>query len=310
MSRQTKDTASILEELQDLLTNFREKLSEGADLRTKVLALVPAFHDMMALGPSLIPSDTPEAARDRILMYFKAYPLTVISSNEIMVVAGISEWARRLRELRVQFGWKILSGTTVKEMLRDGSLEETGQESNLRKMKTDDYILISLVQDIQASYRWNVANTIRRADKSVRDKILQYLLENIRQPVTGDELRYVANNRTEWARRVRELRTELGWPIFTKQLGRPDLNVGEYVLMSDHQSDVHDRNISDDVRRAVLMRDQNTCVDCGWNQREWNTADPRFLELHHRVEHVDGGDNTVDNLITLCNICHDRRHKH
>ncbi|WP_323985578.1 HNH endonuclease [Klebsiella aerogenes] len=33
-----------------------------------------------------------------------------------------------------------------------------------------------------------------------------------------------------------------------------------------------------------------------------------FLELHHIEHHADGGENTLENLITLCNVCHDEVH--
>ena len=40
-----------------------------------------------------------------------------------------------------------------------------------------------------------------------------------------------------------------------------------------------------------------------------NPSDPRHLELHHVKAHVKGGENTETNLTTLCNICHDDRHR-
>jgi hypothetical protein len=65
---------------------------------------------------------------------------------------------------------------------------------------------------------------------------------------------YVANEKTEWARRVRELRTELGWPVVTKVTGRPDLSVGVYMLEQDRQSQVHDRKIPDPVRKDITAK--------------------------------------------------------
>ena len=48
----------------------------------------------------------------------------------------------------------------------------------------------------------------------------------------------------------------------------------------------------------------------GWNRSMLSKEDPRkFLELHHIKRHKDGGENTADNLITLCNVCHDNKHK-
>jgi hypothetical protein len=243
----------------------------------------------------------------RILYYFRKYPFRIISGDELLVVSGIQEYARRVRELRVQFGWSIVSGSTAKQMAEEGELPIEGVD--VSRMKADDYMMIGAEQDKEAAYRWNVANEIRRKKISVRDKILEFLRHNLGKSVTGEELRYVANNRTEWARRVRELRTELGWPIITRNTGQPDLPVGVYVLEADRQSPEHDRNILDPVRRAVLRRDGYKCQQCDWTHDEWNPSDPRHLELHHIRPHIEGGPNVEENLTTVCTICHDEIHR-
>lgn len=33
------------------------------------------------------------------------------------------------------------------------------------------------------------------------------------------------------------------------------------------------------------------------------------MELHHVEHHRDGGTNNRENLVTLCNVCHDVVHK-
>ena len=183
-----------------------------------------------------------------------------------------------MRELRVQFGWSIASGVTIKEMSEDQDVEVPHE---LAAMRTSDYVLLNTQQDRDAAHRWSVANTIRKGNDSVRDKILKYLQANVGKPVTNEELRYVAGDKTEWARRVRELRTEYGWPVATQSTGRPDLSVGEYVLQADRQSPEHDRHIPDDVRRDILRRDGYTCQECDWSHKEWNPSDARHLEIHH-----------------------------
>jgi hypothetical protein len=253
-------------------------------------------------------SETASAARDRILEYFRKYPFTIIHGDELMVLAGIQDYPRRLRELRREKGWSIASGITVKEM----SHEESQQfycGIDLTHIRPEEYILLDEQQDRDAAHRWFSANEIRKRNIGSKAKILAFFRANIGKPITGEELRYVAGDTSEWARRVRELRTEDGWSITTKTTGRPDLTIGVYVLEHDQQTPPHDRIISDLVRCKVLIRDKYSCQNCGWSHKQWNPSDPRHLELHHIEAHVRGGQNTADNLKTLCNICHDNEHK-
>ena len=302
---QNKDPEILRKELIALFENFESSLKSGT-LRQKVLALIPAFRSLRNLGCSLIPANIANSARERIIHYFQKYPNIIIKGDELLVVSGIQEYARRIRELRVQYGWKIYSGVTIKELIEE---ENAAGLEKFTKMKPDEYVLTDVIQDRDAAFRWNTANTIRRGNESVRDKILKYFQANVGKQVSGEELRYVAGNKTEWARRVRELRTEFGWSIVSKQSGRPDLPVGAYVLESLKQMPEHDRAISDTVRCEVLERDKFQCVECGWNYAKINPADPRHnLELHHIKHHAQGGANTADNLVTLCNVCHDNKH--
>lgn len=294
-------------QLIELLENF-EKHLKNSELRTQVLELVPATELLQNLGCSLIQSPDTGSARARILAYMKKYVGVVLSGEELMVVAGISEYARRIRELRVQFGWKILTGVTLKNM----ESEEIAElfDSGYTQLKPDQYILVSDKEDTQAAHRWNVANDIRKTKGlSVRDKILKYFRSFVGMEISGEELRYLAGNKTEWARRTRELRTEFGWPVMTRFTGRPDLPVGIYLLEKDRQAPEHDRKIPEPVYRAVLVRDNYTCQDCKWTHEQWNRSDARHLEAHHIKPHAEGGSNIADNLITLCNICHDERHR-
>jgi hypothetical protein len=299
-------TEKIRQKVANLIENFEAEL-KGTDLRKKVLALVPVFSHLRDLGKSLIPKEIASAARDRILHYFLKYPFIVIHGDELLVISGIQEWPRRIRELRVQFGWNIISGVTSKQMYAEN--EFPLEDTYVSQMKPDDYILLDTKQDRDAAHRWNTANVIRRKKLSVRDKILEFLRSNVGQPVSGEELRYVANQKTEWARRVRELRTEKGWPIATRNTGKLDIKVGFYVLQADRQSHEHDRNIPDSIRRKVLRRDGYKCAKCSWSHKEWNASDPRFLELHHKKYHYKGGENKEENLITLCTVCHDDLHR-
>tara|TARA_Y100000780_G_scaffold231681_1_gene258073 strand:- start:759 stop:1730 length:972 start_codon:yes stop_codon:yes gene_type:complete len=310
MARRSKrtDPETLRKELVDLLIKFKSKLLED-DLRDKVKDLISANHLLRDLGSSLINEDDTNSARERILAYFRKYPTTLICGDEIMVVAGISEYARRIRELRVEMGWPIQTGLALKDIIEDDEgLEDIYPKDLLKK---DYYALTENKQDRDAAYRWKLANTIRKSNAGVKSKIIEYFLKNVGKEVTGEELKYLANDRSEWPRRVRELRTEEGWPIATKVSGRPDLNVGIYVLEEDRQAEVHDRKIPDPVRISVLERDNYSCCNCGWSHQNRNEADKlrNLLELHHIEHHAKGGKNLLENLITLCNICHDEVHR-
>lgn len=311
-SKQHDDPQSLCNELIALLQDFGEAL-ESEDLRRKVRALVPAYHQLRDLGSSLIPRADAANARDRIIAYLQKYPRTVIAGDELMVVSGIGEWARRVRELRVQFGWRITSGILFKEMAEDDpdSIADITAALGVDPLtiKPDQYVLMGETQDREAAFRWNTLNQIRKSKSSVKDKLLAYLRKNIGAQIPGDELKYLAGDAKEWARRIRELRTEEGWPVKSKNSGRPDLAVGVYVLEDDRQALPHDRKIPDSVRVDVLRRDDFQCTSCGWSRDQMHPDDPRkMLELHHVVQHKDRGENTVENLITLCNVCHDKLH--
>jgi len=290
----------------DLLNNFESELHKK-DVREKVLSLIPIIKRLRVMGKTLLSPDLKLAARDRILQYFMRYPFTIIKGDELFIISGIQEWPRRLRELRVQLGWAILDGHAAKEMFLEREIEIPNVDFS--SIKTSEYILINEKQDKESAHRWFVANEIRKKKLSMREKILEYLRKNVGAELTGNELRYVAGDKTEWARRVRELRTDLGWPVETKMSGRPDLKSGYYVLAADRQSPEHDRTIPDKLRREVLRRDGYKCIKCGWSQIEWNRSDPRHLELHHLKPVKAGGKSTEENLITICVVCHDAEHR-
>lgn len=287
-----------------LLEDFERHLSMS-DLREQVRALIPVFHELRDLGSSLLGAEGRASARERILSYLRRYPATVIAGDELMVVSGIQEYARRIRELRVEFGWPILSGKALQDLLAD---ERSGFDRET--FQVDDYVLLRDEQDREAALRWNIANDIRRSDGAVKEKILRYLQANVGAPVTAEELRYVAKDRSEWARRVRELRTEEGWSIATQMTERPDLPPGVYVLENLSQAEPHDRKIPEDVRVRVLQRDNYSCrfQGCDFDARNPPPGPKRRLELHHIVQHANRGTNVPENLVTLCNVHHDAVH--
>lgn len=140
---------------------------------------------------------------------------------------------------------------------------------------------------------------------SARDRILLYLKSNVGKKVSGKELAEVGGI-SEFARRIRELRHEEGgWQISTG-MNRPDLRPDEYVLESTEQRPVYER-MNAKTWAEVLERDKFTCQDCGWSRGDPQTNNRKFLEVHHKNPVKARGKPNVDNLITLCNVCHDAR---
>lgn len=304
----TNDPDVLRTELEKQVVDFAEALRDGP-LRRQVLALVDISHNLRDLGGSLMKTNGKSSGKDRVLAYLRAHIGTVVAGTELMVVSGIGEYPRRIRELRKEDGWPILSGVTAREMIKGSKEEDADPTAIPPTMKPDDYMLLSDERDEQAADRWRIANSIRRKKLSVQGKVLEYLRANVGRRVTGEELRYVAV-KNEWPRRTRELRTEFGWPVVTRFSGDPSLPVGVYVLAEDKQGPEHDRHIKEIVRRKVMERDHWCCQwrGCGWSH-ERLAYDRRFLEVHHVEMHVHGGSNDVENLVTLCNLHHDEFHR-
>lgn len=288
-----RESTGLLGQLRELLESLPSALPQDrARIRAEVLRLADLTEGVRRLARTRLRRlTTKTAAKDRIIAYLKLFPGTVIEGRELQVVAGIQEFARRVRELRVEDGYNISTGYWRKDL------------------KPDQYVLESPEPDEEAADKWRTANHIRRHGGGARDRILALLRAYVHRPVKGELVAYVAGIR-EAARRVRELRRELGWRIVTRQTGRPDLPPGVYVLESESQLPPHDRVIPDDVYERVLERDGYRCRRCGWSVERRHPAGRRqFLEVHHIEHHGRGGPNNPENLITLCNVHHDDLHR-
>lgn len=285
----------LVAEVEEKLSQYRRSFG-GMSWREKVLLLVEANRSLGKLGKHSNPGVASVGARERIRLYLLENVGVVLEATELAVVSGISEYGRRVRELRVQDGYKILTGHS-----RD---PEIGID-----LKPREYLLVDPEPDVSAARRWHIANRIRKErEGGSRGRLLRYLLANVGQVVTNEELAYVAKAK-EFGRRVRELRTEEGFAIATRFTGRPDLKMGEYILESaERMAEPHDRNIPFDVQKEMYERAGNACEMCGWNHQKRRRNDPRILELHHIAEHAAGGPNTPENLVVLCSRCHDDIH--
>jgi hypothetical protein len=231
-----------------------------------------------------------KGGRKRILEYFQARLGHDVAGEELAAASGIQEWARRVRELRVEEGWDIV---------------EVGDSV---------YRLESASPNEERALRWRVANSIRREPGSATNRIKSFLEVFEGEIVTRDQIDYVAKIK-EGSRRVRELRDEYGWPI-NSYIDEPDLRPGEYRLVSIDPADRRDprqRLYPEGLRERIFERDNYTCDECGRNREKALAAgDTRFyLEIHHKTAVAEELDalapeelNDESNLLTLCHRDH------
>ncbi|MGF1530842.1 MAG: HNH endonuclease [Puniceicoccaceae bacterium] len=123
----------------------------------------------------------------------------------------------------------------------------------------------------------------------------------------SNELRQIAGGITEWARRVRELRTEEGYQILTHN-DRDDLKPGQYLLLDPTPNPAFERTISKETRAFVLDRNGFTCQMCGAVAGEPHRDDPsRRTRLHigHIIDKSVGGTDDPSNLRAICSMCNE-----
>ena len=143
--------------------------------------------------------------------------------------------------------------------------------------------------------------------KGSRAKLRAYFLQNIGCVLEANDLRRASGNASEWARRVRELRTEEGYQILTHN-DRSDLHPGQYLLLDPKPIPAFSRGISKETRAFVLDRNGFTCQMCGAVAGEPHPFDPsRRTRLHigHIVDKSMGGGDDASNLKAICSVCNE-----
>ena len=74
------------------------------------------------------------------------------------------------------------------------------------------------------------------------------------------------------------------------------------------ESIAESRGVTRSLRRTVIERDESRCQRCGIEVTPMNEAGPDF-QLHHIIPFSAGGPDHPDNLLTLCNECHNHAHE-
>ncbi|CAL9457470.1 hypothetical protein SUDANB171_02551 [Streptomyces sp. enrichment culture] len=227
------------------------------------------------------------SGREAILLYLRRHVRESVPGTALAGVSGITEWARRVRELRVEFGYQIESGVT-----RDD-------------MPYENYMLMAEEPDEDLADRWRLAKSARNLKKpggkseSGRARLIHYLTQISPRPADKEQLAYVAKIH-EWPRRLRELEEE-GWQI-DSNVDDPSLPPGSYRLATLERRPPRVRK-SIKLRYRILDRDDRTCQDCGRTPTQGVA-----LQIHHEVPVHWGGTNDESNLVTLCIQCHGGRH--
>ena len=144
---------------------------------------------------------------------------------------------------------------------------------------------------------------------SAKERLRRFFATHVGEVVTSQQLQQAAGPEvTEWARRVRELRGDEGWPIQT-HLDDHGLKPGEYRLTGTPPSSPPYRfgpKISSRLRAQVLERNGYTCQMCGVGAGEPDDENPgRSIRLHvgHIIDRSHGGQDRLDNLRALCSTC-------
>jgi len=148
---------------------------------------------------------------------------------------------------------------------------------------------------------------VKAARGGARGKLRAHFLGNIGRVMDSEELRVVADNQSEWARRVRELRTEEGYQILTHN-DRSELKPGQYLLENPKPKPAFERTISKETRAFVLDRNGFTCQMCGAVAGELHPYDPtRKTRLHigHVIDKSKGGSDDPSNLRAICSVCNE-----
>jgi hypothetical protein len=143
--------------------------------------------------------------------------------------------------------------------------------------------------------------------KGARAKLRAHFLANFGRVMGAEELRTVAGNINEWARRIRELRTEEGYLVLTNN-DRADLKPGEYLLEVAKPQPAFARGISKETRAFVLDRNGFTCQMCGAVAGEPHPYDiTRKTRLHigHIIDKSLGGSDDANNLKAICSVCNE-----
>ena len=252
--------------------------SRDSDDLEQVLANIRAAMATLEKAETILTGDSPRAphgkgARNKILSYFLAQGIDVpITGTELKRISGIQEWARRVRELRVEGGWDI-------------------------RYEGNAYLLKSKTPNKEVARAWRLANAMRSKDIGTKERILRYLQASVGKVVNSSLLQYVSGTK-EPSSLIRQLRMESGYPIST-HVDRPGLERGCYVLEnSEPILGSAERHASETLRQTVFERDRYTCVVCNKELGYEDRPVAHYLLLG--TDSDSDSESDPESFVTLC----------
>ena len=192
-----------------------------------------------AYGGRRVKAPHGHGARKAILRYLQERCGEWVYGDELAAISGIGEWARRVRELRVEDGYDIE--------------EEAGM-----------YRLRTVESDLEKAARWRLVGEIQLQQGTSSERILNLLIACVGGKVNGAELDRVAGSRIG-ARVTRELRNIQMCPIESSG-DAADLAGDQYRLVSandEDRTDPYQRLYPEDLRHEIFRRDRYSCWVCG-----------------------------------------------
>lgn len=190
----------------ELLRDLPHRLAHGT-VGEQVGDLVQVHHLLRDLGSSIgaaLAPDDSASGRARLIAYLRAQTGRIVHTDELMIVAGIGDYPRRIRELRGDHGWPIISGLAVRD-LRLLSASRDALKKVPAGIAPDEYLLIEDRQDHAAPGRWIAIKEMRDPLSTARTLVREYFERFPGHRITAEELRYLVGNKSEWTSAVQDM---------------------------------------------------------------------------------------------------------
>ena len=203
---QTSDPELLRKRLIELLHDLPQRLAHGT-VGDQVGELVQVHHHLRDLGASIgatLAPDDSDSGRARLIAYLRAQVGRIVHTDELMIVAGIGDYPRRIRELRAHHGWPIISGLAVRD-LRVLPVSKEALKAVPAGIAPDEYLLLEDLQDREAPLRWTACGAMRDSAAAPRSLVRDYFERFPDQRITAEELRYLVGNKTDWVAGIADL---------------------------------------------------------------------------------------------------------